>query len=41
MEVTEVTKTPGQVEGGQESIESAKETAKLEAIKAALTERRH
>ena len=36
--VTEVTKTPGQVEGGQESIESAKETAKLEAIKAALTD---
>lgn len=38
VEVTEVTKTPGQVEGGQESIESAKETAKLEAIKAALTD---
>lgn len=36
--VTEVTKTPGQVEGGQESIESAAETAKLEAIKAALTD---
>lgn len=36
--VTEVTKTPGQVEGGQESIESAEETAKLEAIKAALTD---
>lgn len=38
VEVTEVTKTPGQVEGGPESIESAKETAKLEAIKAALTD---
>ena len=38
VEVTEVTKTPGQVEGGQESIESAEETAKLEAIKAALTD---
>lgn len=38
VEVTEVTKTPGQVEGGQESIESAKETAKLEAIKAAMTD---
>ena len=37
VEVTEITKTPGQVEGGQESIESAKETAKLEAIKEALT----
>ena len=37
VEVTEVTKTPGQVEGGQESIKSAEETAKLEAIKAALT----
>ncbi len=36
--VTEITKAPGQVEGGQESIESAKETAKLEAIKAALTD---
>lgn len=36
--VTEITKTPGQVEGGQESIESAEETAKLEAIKAALTD---
>ena len=36
--VTEVTKTPGQVEGGQESIKSAEETAKLEAIKAALTD---
>lgn len=36
VEVTEVTKTPGQVEGGQESIESAEETAKLEAIKDAL-----
>lgn len=38
VEVTEVTKTPGQVEGGQESIESAKENAKLEAIKEALTD---
>ena len=38
VEVTEVTKTPGQVEGGQESIESAAEAAKLEAIKAALTD---
>lgn len=38
VEVTEVTKTPGQVEGGQESIKSAAETAKLEAIKAALTD---
>lgn len=38
VEVTEVTKTPGQVEGGQESIKSAEETAKLEAIKAALTD---
>lgn len=38
VEVTEVTKTPDQVEGGQESIESAEETAKLEAIKAALTD---
>lgn len=38
VEITEITKTPGQVEGGQESIESAKETAKLEAIKAALTD---
>lgn len=37
VKVTEVTKTPGQVEGGQESIKSAKETAKLEAIKDALT----
>lgn len=36
--VTEITKNEGQVEGGQESIESAKETAKLEAIKAALTD---
>ena len=36
--VTEITKTPGQVEGGQESIKSAEETAKLEAIKAALTD---
>ena len=38
VEVTEVTKPPGQVEGGQESIKSAEETAKLEAIKAALTD---
>lgn len=38
VEVTEVTKTPGQVEGGQESIKSAEETAKLEAIKAALAD---
>lgn len=38
VEVTEVTKTPGQVEGGQESIKSAEEAAKLEAIKAALTD---
>lgn len=38
VEVTEITKTPGQVEGGQESIKSAEETAKLEAIKAALTD---
>lgn len=38
VEVTEVTKTPGQVEGSQESIKSAEETAKLEAIKAALTD---
>lgn len=36
--VTEITKTPGQVEGGQESIKSAEETAKLEAIKAALAD---
>ena len=36
--VTEITKNEGQVEGGQESIESAEETAKLEAIKAALTD---
>lgn len=38
VEVTEVTKTPGQVEDGQESIKSAEEAAKLEAIKAALTD---
>lgn len=38
VEVTEVTKTPGQIEGGQESIKSAEEAAKLEAIKAALTD---
>ena len=38
VEVTEITKTPGQVEGGPESIKSAEETAKLEAIKAALTD---
>lgn len=36
--VTEITKNEGQVEGGEGSIESAKETAKLEAIKAALTD---
>ena len=36
--VTEITKNEGQVEGGQESIKSAEETAKLEAIKAALTD---
>lgn len=36
--VTETIKNEGQVEGGQESIESAEETAKLEAIKAALTD---
>ena len=36
--VTEITKTPGQVEGGEGSIKSAEETAKLEAIKAALTD---
>lgn len=36
--VTEITKNEGQVEGGEESIKSAKETAKLEAIKAALTD---
>ena len=40
VEVTEVTKTPGQVEGGQESIKSAEETAKLESIKAAMTVQR-
>lgn len=38
VEVTEITKHEGQVEGGQESIKSAEETAKLEAIKAALTD---
>ena len=38
VEVTEITKNEGQVEGGQESIKSAEETAKLEAIKAALTD---
>lgn len=38
VEVTEITKHEGQVEGGQESIKSAAETAKLEAIKAALTD---
>lgn len=38
VEVTEETKNPGQVEGGQESIKSAEEAAKLEAIKAALTD---
>lgn len=36
--VTETIKNEGQVEGGQESIKSAAETAKLEAIKAALTD---
>lgn len=36
--VTEVTKTPGQVEGGQASIDKANNDAKLEAIKAALTD---
>lgn len=36
--VTEIAKNEGQVEGGQESIKSAEETAKLEAIKAALTD---
>ena len=36
--VTEITKNEGQVEGGQGSIKSAEETAKLEAIKAALTD---
>lgn len=38
VEVTEVTKTPGQVEGGQASIDKANNDAKLEAIKAALTD---
>ena len=38
VEVTEITKNEGQVEGGEESIKSAEETAKLEAIKAALTD---
>lgn len=37
VEVTEVTKTPGQVEGGQASIDKANNDAKLEAIKEALT----
>ena len=32
VEVTEVNTTPGQVEGGQESIKRAEETTKLEAI---------
>lgn len=36
--VTEITKNEGQVEGGEESIKSAEETAKLAAIKAALTD---
>lgn len=36
--VTEITKNEGQVEGGEGSIKSAEETAKLEAIKAALTD---
>lgn len=38
VEVTEITKTPGQVEGGQASIDKANNDAKLEAIKAALTD---
>ena len=38
VEVTEVTKTPGQVEGGQASIDKANNDAKLEAIKEALTD---
>ena len=37
VEVTEITKTPGQVEGGQASIDKANNDAKLEAIKDALT----
>lgn len=36
--VTETIKNEGQVEGGEGSIKSAEETAKLEAIKAALTD---
>jgi len=36
--VTEITKNEGQVEGGEGSIKSAEEAAKLEAIKAALTD---
>ena len=38
VQIKETHKTFDQVEGGQESIKSAKETAKLEAIKAALTD---
>lgn len=38
VEVTEITKAPGQVEGGQASIDKANNDAKLEAIKAALTD---
>lgn len=36
--VTEITKNEGQVEGGQASIDKANNDAKLEAIKAALTD---
>lgn len=36
VEVTEITKAPGQVEGGQASIDKANNDAKLEAIKEAL-----
>lgn len=38
VQIKETHKTFDQVEGGQESIESAEEAAKLEAIKAALTD---
>ena len=38
VEVTEITKAPGQVEGGQASIDKANNDAKLEAIKEALTD---
>lgn len=38
VEVTEITKHEGQVEGGQASIDKANNDAKLEAIKAALTD---